>query len=89
MSKRFDVMSPRPGREEGKTFWHRVGTAFQSDKGGIGIYFDSLPIADKDGKVSVQLFEPKPRDGEKPAAATPSKSRAPAREDMDDEIPFR
>ena len=87
MSKRFDVMSPRPGREEGKTFWHRVGTAFQSDKGGIGIYFDSLPIPDKDGKVSVQLFEPKAKDGapSKPAAAAPRKS---VREDMDDEVPF-
>lgn len=78
MSTRYDVCAPRAGRE-GKTFWHRVGTAFKSDKGGIGIVFDSLPLPDKDGKVSVQLFEPK--------AKTPD-AKSSAGEDMSDSIPF-
>lgn len=59
MAKRWDVMSPRPGRE--KTFWHRVGTAFEGQKG-INIVFDSLPIPDSEGRVSVSLFEPRQRD---------------------------
>lgn len=57
MAKRFDVLSPRP-KKDGGTFWHRVGTAWQGDKG-INITFDSLPIADAEGRVSVSLFEPR------------------------------
>ena len=58
--KRFDVCSPRE-RKDGKTYWQRVGSAFEGDKG-IGIEFDALPLPDKDGRVSVRLFEPKERD---------------------------
>jgi hypothetical protein len=81
MAQRFDVCSPRPSKD-GKTFWHRVGTAFQSDKG-IGLIFDSLPLPDKDGRVSVQLFEPKAK-GDAPAKPADK----PRREEMDDEVPF-
>lgn len=58
--KRYDVCSPRE-RKDGKTYWQRVGSAFEGDKG-IGIEFDALPLPDKDGRVSVRLFEPKERD---------------------------
>jgi hypothetical protein len=75
--KRYDVMSPRE-RKDGKTYWQRVGTAFEGDKG-IGIEFDALPLPDKDGRVSVRLFEPKPRD-EAP------RQRQSA--DLDDEVPW-
>jgi hypothetical protein len=86
MAQRFDVCSPRPTKD-GKTYWHRVGTAFQSDKGSIGLIFDSLPLPDKDGRVSVQLFEPKAK-GEAPARAT-SKPQTTISEDMGgEEIPF-
>jgi hypothetical protein len=80
MTIRYDVCAPRPGRE-GKTFWHRIGSAFKSDKGGIGIVLDSLPLPDKDGKVSFQLFEPK-------AKAQASNGQASAGDDMSDSIPF-
>lgn len=82
MAQRFDVCSPRPTKD-GKTYWHRVGTAFQSDKGSIGLIFDSLPLPDKDGRVSVQLFEPKAK-----ADAPPKSADKPRREEMDDEVPF-
>jgi hypothetical protein len=85
MSKRYDVMAPRPGREEGKTFWHRVGTAFESEKG-IGIIFDSLPLPDKDGRVSVRLFEPREKPETKKAA--PERERPARPTPIDDEIPF-
>lgn len=61
--KIMHACAPRPGKE-GKTFWHRVGTAFLKENGNIGILFDSYPLPDKEGRVNVQLFEPKPRDGE-------------------------
>jgi hypothetical protein len=81
MTKRYDVCAPRAGKDD-KTFWHRVGSAFESEKG-IGIVFDSLPIPDKDGRVAVRLFEPR----EKKADHQNERPKA-ARDDLDDEIPF-
>lgn len=56
-NKRFDVLTPRK-KNDGGTFWHRVGTAWEGDKG-INIVFDSLPMPDADGRCSVSLFEPR------------------------------
>lgn len=61
MAKRYDIMSPRKGRDD-KTYWTRLGTAFQNDKGGIQLVFDALPIPDSEGRVVASLFEPKPRE---------------------------
>lgn len=83
MAKRFDVCSPRSRKDSDKTFWHRVGSAFENDKG-INIVFDSLPLPDKEGRVSVFLFEPR----EKPAQASSTARRAATANDMDDNIPF-
>lgn len=64
MSKRYDVCTPRKGKDD-KTFWHRVGTAFENDKG-ITVVLDSYPVPDSEGRVAMMLFEPKgkksPRD---------------------------
>jgi hypothetical protein len=82
--KILHACAPRPGKE-GKTFWHRVGTAFVKEDGKIGLLFDSLPLPDKDGRVNVQLFEPKPKDSE---ATQSGAASAQSGQDMDDEIPF-
>jgi hypothetical protein len=79
--KRYDVMSPRE-RKDGKTYWQRVGTAFEGDKG-IGIEFDALPLPDKEGRVSVRLFEPRERDGA-PRQQTQQRQSA----DLDDSVPW-
>lgn len=60
MNKRYDVCSPRQ-KKDGGTFWHRVGTAFEGQKG-INLVFDSLPLPDAEGRVSVSLFEPRQND---------------------------
>lgn len=84
MSKRYDVMSPRKGRE--KTFWTRVGTAFESEKG-IQIIFDALPLPDAEGRCAVNLFEPRERDGgQKPAAVSGGGGRG--FDGLDDDIAF-
>lgn len=88
MSKRYDVCSPRPRKEGEKPYWHRVGTAWEGEKG-ISITFDSLPLPDKEGRVSVALFEAKAKD----AKPVQSQESAPARrgsvkDELDDEIPF-
>lgn len=77
--KRYDVSSPRERGD--KTFWVRVGTAFEDEKG-TSIVFDALPLPDKDGRVSVRLFEPRPRDG-----GQRQQTRTYDR-DLDDDAPF-
>lgn len=94
--KRLDVLSPRP-KKDGGTYWHRVGTAWEGEKG-ISISFDSMPLPDKDGQVRVSLFEPRESKGSEsrsaPADARPPMGNGPARgrvdyaQDMNDDIPF-
>lgn len=57
MNKRLDVMAPRQ-KKDGTTFWVRVGTAWEGDKG-TQVVFDALPLPDAEGRVVVNLFEPR------------------------------
>jgi hypothetical protein len=83
---RFNLISPRPGKDD-KTFWHKIGSAFSRDKGGFSLVFDSLPLPDKDGRVTVLMTEPLPEDG---APRRDQARQAPAGRgpDLEDEIPF-
>ena len=79
---RFDLISPRP-RKDGKTFWVKVGAAFPRDKGGFSLVFDALPLPDAEGRVSLLMVEPTPRDDkpqERPGADVDNTP--------DEEIPF-
>lgn len=53
---RYDMLSPRARKNSDKPFWHRVGTAFDGDKG-MTLVFDSLPLPDAEGRTVVKLFE--------------------------------
>lgn len=81
MSRRWDVCSPRKGRED-KTFWHRCGTAFEGQRG-INIVFDSLPLPDAEGRVSVSLFEPREQGTQRQ-----SRQQSGGSVDLDDAVPF-
>jgi hypothetical protein len=76
MAKRYDICTPRKSRE-GKTFWTRVGTAFEGDKG-IQLIFDALPLQDSEGRCVANLFEPRERT---------DAPRQPATADLGDDIP--
>lgn len=78
--KRFDVCTPRK-KKDGGTFWHRVGTAWEGDKG-ISVVFDSLPMPDSEGRCVVNLFEPRDQ-----SQGAPAKQR-PMSEAVDDSMPF-
>lgn len=87
MSKRFDICTPRKGRDD-KTFWTRIGTAWQSDKG-IQLVFDALPLPDNEGRCVANLFEP--RDTGSRAQSGRNEAQQPRSgfgADLDDEIPF-
>ncbi len=62
---RFDLISPRP-RKDGKTFWVKIGAAFPRDKGGFSLVFDALPLPDTEGRVSLLMVEPTPREDRPP-----------------------
>jgi hypothetical protein len=81
MSKRFDICTPRNG-SNGKTYWTRIGTAFQGEKG-IQLIFDALPIADSEGRVVANLFEPRDNNN-----GQRQQSRAPAYVDDGTDAPF-
>jgi hypothetical protein len=85
MNTRFDICTPRKSKD-GKTFWTKIGTAWQSDKG-TQLVFDALPLPDSEGRCVANLFEPKPRDG---GQRVPDGGRGspPPRDDLDDDIPF-
>ncbi len=59
---RMNLISPR-ARKDGKTHWHKVGAAFPRDAGGYSLVFDSLPLPDKEGRVSLLMVEPSNNDG--------------------------
>ena len=95
---RFDLISPRE-RKDGKTYWHKVGAAFEREKGGYSLVFDSLPLPDKDGRVSLLMTEPLERDGDRGALARRDDSpgrivnHTPGKQEsgysiQDDDIPF-
>lgn len=89
MAKRFDVLTPRK-KNDGGTFWHRVGTAWEGDKG-INIVFDSLPMPDADGRCSVSLFEP--RDNQHQGGGNRQQGGSQGRgnvhpDDLDDRVPY-
>lgn len=87
MNTRFDIVSPRPRKNSDKPYWHRVGTAFEGDKG-LTLVFDSLPLPDNEGRVAVKLFEQKPRDGAQQQSGGQSQGGGNYAEDLDDNIPF-
>lgn len=98
MAERFNLISPRP-RKDGKTHWHNIGSAFPRDKGGYSLVFDSLPLPDAEGRVTVLMTEPLPDNGGGQGGARGGQSNAyrvsdqaqrpPAQTNaLDDEIPF-
>lgn len=90
MAKRYDICAPRKGKDD-KTFWHRIGTAWEGDKG-IQLVFDSLPIPDADGRCAANLFEPRENNQRSGGAPAQSGRQANANAaDLDDDldsIPF-
>ena len=88
MSKRFDICTPRKGKED-KTFWTRIGTAWQNEKG-IQLVFDALPLPDSEGRCVANLFEP--RDNRDQAHKDSLNRNPPAQsggyDDLDDDIDF-
>jgi hypothetical protein len=80
----LDVISFRQRGDAGKAYAHKIGSAKRNDKGGLNVYLDSLPLPDKDGRVSLLISPPRESAGSPRREARPA---TPSRFE-DDEIPF-
>jgi len=84
MAKRFDIVTPRKGRD-GKTFWTKIGVAFENKTGGYNLSFEALPIASMtdDGSIETRalMMEPRERD-DAPRGVSRQPTRLPS--DFDD-----
>jgi len=78
----YNVSQAREGKE-GKTFWMKVGYAFEKDGVVSLIKLDALPLPNEKGEVWLNLF---PDDRDK--GATKSDWLQPSQRTSDDEIPF-
>jgi hypothetical protein len=82
MAQRYDACTPRKSKD-GKTFWLKIGSGWQSDKG-MQVVLDALPIPDAEGRCVINLFEPKPREQTGNGGWSGKTSSG----DLDDAIPF-
>lgn len=86
MAKRYDIIVGREGN--GKTYWTKIGAAFERENGGFSLTFDALPIADANGCRAL-MVEPKQRDGRQEYSnKSMGGENFQAPPAMDDEIPF-
>lgn len=85
MATRYNVIVARPGKDD-KTFWHRIGTGWPRDNGGVSVTLDSLPLPGKDGKVGFLIVDADDKPTQ--SGSKPTQSGKSAREDMNDEVPF-
>lgn len=85
----LDIISFRK-RGTGKAYPHKIGSAKSNGKGGFFVDFDSLPLPDENGRVSV-LISPRQEKGGfgggRPTAR-PAPRSGDVFEDDSDTIPF-
>lgn len=85
---RYDLLSPRKGRDD-KTRWHKVGAAFPRDKGGFQLVFDSLPLPDNEGRVTLMMWEAQEREqGRAQPSSRGGDQRQGSGYDLNDDVPF-
>lgn len=85
-SKRYDIATPRKGKDD-KTFWTRIGTAWQNEKG-IQLVFDALPLPDAEGRCVANLFEPREDNRSGARDRADAQGRAGEQPEMADEVPW-
>lgn len=81
MIERLEAFTVRPGKDGGKDFWVRIGTAWPTKQNGWSLRLDALPI-----NGEIVLSPPKPKDDNRPSGGNTGGGR---RSDPDsDSIPF-
>jgi hypothetical protein len=86
----MDLLSPRAG-SDGKTYFTKIGVAFETKAGGWSLSFEALPLPslnDK-GQLETRVLMMLPRDnaGTSPQRGAPQQ-RGRVDDDLDDSVPF-
>ena len=55
MAKQMDVLQPHNNKNTGKTYWNRLGTAYENKDGSYSVTFNSLPIPTYDEQYGMQV----------------------------------
>lgn len=98
MANRMDIVTPRAG-SDGKTYFTKIGSAWETKSGGWSLSFDALPIASMNDKGQLEtralLMVPRERDGMSPSTRQTfgnggaAAARNMAADDLDDQdCPF-
>lgn len=83
----LDVISFRQ-RGDGKAYAHKIGSAKKGEKG-INVYLDSLPLPDKDGRVSLLISARQENSGGRTERRPPPTRPQTPRDDFEDDgVPF-
>ena len=85
MANRMNIVTPRTSRD-GKTYWTKIGVAFETRDGGWNLSFEALPLSslNQDGQLECRALLMPPRDDN----ARPAQ-RSNQRDDLnDDSVPF-
>jgi hypothetical protein len=87
--RKFNACTPRP-KQDGGVWWHKVGSAYENEKGQISVYLNSVPVPDpeKENQVCFTLFEDTERDAERREGRRPAPRTSGNSNKDDDEIPF-
>lgn len=88
--ERLDAICGTKSKDGQKTYWTKVGSAFQNKAGGYTLYLYYVPTGrSDDGKTVIVLAQPKERtdaprgQGQRAIGQQQTRQR-----DMDDEVPF-
>lgn len=85
--ERLDALTVR--ESNGKSYWTKIGAAFQSKGGGWIVRLDAMP-ASNEGQFAIHLRAPLPKDGDRSRSANNDSSNARSggfADDLDDDIP--
>lgn len=93
MTNRMDIVSPRAG-SDGKTYFTKIGVAFETKAGGWSLSFEALPLPSINDKGQLEcralMMVPRERDGAAPQRQQ-SRAAPTRRDDLDDDmdgVPF-
>ena len=65
MAQRYDLLVAREDKDS-KTWWTKIGVAWENQKGdGYQLFFEALPIPNKNGECKVIMKQPSERPSER------------------------
>lgn len=91
MANRMDIVTPRAG-SDGKTYFTKIGVAFETKAGGWSLSFEALPLPSLNDKGALEcralMMPPRDRDAPQRHSGSRGSAAPPPADDLDDDVPF-